>query len=424
LVISGDISASPFSYLKTGYGEFSQYLTVAGSLQASSGTSLLGRVGVGKSSSGSFWLDVSGNVNITGATSISNTANVTSNFTVGGTANITGATTISNTATITGATTISNTATITGATTISNTATITGATTISNTANITGVMTVSNDATIMSNLTVSNTIRTANGTNSAPTHTFTGDLTTGMYLPAVSNMAWTTAGVERIRIDSNGNVGIGRSDPTFRLDVSGTARTSSNLTVGGTLNCGAITSTGALALAANSITSGTHNPSADNTYTLGAVGTRWANVHATNFTGTFTGNITGSSTSCTGNSATATTAGGLTGSPNITVTNLTATTIYLGNAVNLYNQMMLGYLIDWGGSDTGPLWHTGGATKGVAMFPNRANSVFLAPRVFCRLWHFNGSLYQDISNVSYSDWIGVETVTYGDAINQFILYFI
>jgi hypothetical protein len=202
--------------------------------------------------------------------------------------------------------------------------------------------------------------------------------------------------------------------------------------VGGTLNCGAITSTGALALAANSITSGTHNPSADNTYTLGAVGTRWANVHATNFTGAFTGSITGSSTSCTGNSATATlatNAQGLTGTPNITVGTLSATsatipTIYHGSGVNLYNHLILGWLIDWGSTDAGPLWHTGGATKALAMFPNRANSVLIAPRVYCRLWHNNGSLFQDITNNSYTDWLGIETMTWGDAINQFILYFV
>jgi len=71
---------------------------------------------------------------------------------------------------------------------------------------------------------VSNTIRTANGSATVPIYTFTSDLSSGMFLPAVSNLAWSTVGVERMRILANGNIGIGRSDPAQRLDVSGTAR--------------------------------------------------------------------------------------------------------------------------------------------------------------------------------------------------------
>ena len=173
LVISGDISASLFSYLKTGYGEFNQFVTIAGSLQATGNTSLLGSVGVNKSSSGSFSLDVSGNANITGTT------NLTSNLTVGGTAVITGATTISNTANVT------------------------------------------------SNLTVGGTVRSINGSASAPTYSFTNDAATGMYLPSASNLAFSTVETERMRILSNGYVGIGRSNPQFLLDVNGELRCTS-----------------------------------------------------------------------------------------------------------------------------------------------------------------------------------------------------
>ena len=109
---------------------------------------------------------------------------------------------------ITGATTISNTATITGATTISNTATITGATTISNT------------------LTLTNTIRNVSGTALVPAYTFTNDVSSGLYLPAVSNLAWSTNGVERMRILSNGLVGINvvSANIGHRLHVGGDFR--------------------------------------------------------------------------------------------------------------------------------------------------------------------------------------------------------
>ena len=54
----------------------------------------------------------------------------------------------------------------------------------------------------------------------------------------------------------------------------------------GTLGCGAITSSGALGLGANTITSGNHVPSANNSYNLGAATTGlWANVYATNLLG-------------------------------------------------------------------------------------------------------------------------------------------
>ena len=53
----------------------------------------------------------------------------------------------------------------------------------------------------------------------------------------------------------------------------------------GTISCGAITSTGALGLSANGITSGTHVSATCNTYNLGSSTNTWANVYATSVTG-------------------------------------------------------------------------------------------------------------------------------------------
>jgi hypothetical protein len=64
----------------------------------------------------------------------------------------------------------------------------------------------------------------ANGSASAPSITFTGDTNTGIFSPAADTIAFAEGGTESMRIDSSGNVGIGTSSPTDRLDVNGVAR--------------------------------------------------------------------------------------------------------------------------------------------------------------------------------------------------------
>ena len=63
------------------------------------------------------------------------------------------------------------------------------------------------------------TVSVANGSVSTPSITFSNDVSSGVYLPAASNIAFTTAGVERMRI-SNTHVGIGTAVPRSALDVS------------------------------------------------------------------------------------------------------------------------------------------------------------------------------------------------------------
>ena len=64
------------------------------------------------------------------------------------------------------------------------------------------------------------------GTAALPSITATGDTNTGVYFPAADTIAFTEGGVESMRIDSAGNVGIGTSPAaTSRLQVSSAGST-------------------------------------------------------------------------------------------------------------------------------------------------------------------------------------------------------
>ena len=63
----------------------------------------------------------------------------------------------------------------------------------------------------------------------APSYTFDGDTNTGMFHPTTDNLGFTTAGTERIRINSTGFVGILNSTPSYALDVTGDIRSSGNV---------------------------------------------------------------------------------------------------------------------------------------------------------------------------------------------------
>ena len=144
---------------------------------------------------------------------------------------------------------------------------------VSGTANVSGNLSVGTISTsgggfsVPGNLTGGIIRTSSNGTAAIPAYTFSNDLSSGMFIPFPNNLAWATAGNERMRISSTGRVGIGNQDPLHTLDVTGSARITSTLSAGGTtvtsLNAtsGAITTSGALSAGSAAIT---------NTLTAGA----------------------------------------------------------------------------------------------------------------------------------------------------------
>jgi hypothetical protein len=80
------------------------------------------------------------------------------------------------------------------------------------------------------------TVPFASGTVSAPSVAFLGDSNTGIYSPVADTIAFTEGGVESLRIDSSGRVGIGTTSPGGKLVVSDGSTTFQFDPVGGTGN--------------------------------------------------------------------------------------------------------------------------------------------------------------------------------------------
>jgi hypothetical protein len=85
---------------------------------------------------------------------------------------------------------------------------------VGTTANVAGAVT------LQSALSVTGVTTVQAGTAAAPAITTTGDTNTGIFFPAADTIAFSEGGVEAMRIDSSGNVGIGTSSPDAKLEVT------------------------------------------------------------------------------------------------------------------------------------------------------------------------------------------------------------
>ena len=145
---------------------------------------------------------VGGTLTVTGATMLSSTVTtgaltVAGNETVSGTLGVTGAVLFSSNLGVSG------TLGANGATNLFSTLNVTGATALASTLGVTGVTTV------------------ADGSAAAPSVvSATGTSDTGLFFPAADTVAVSTAGSERLRIGSTGNVGIGTASPSTKFAVS------------------------------------------------------------------------------------------------------------------------------------------------------------------------------------------------------------
>jgi len=84
---------------------------------------------------------------------------------------------------------------------------------------------IESDASYASNINVASQITFSNTVNFGITSVAP---VAGFYSPSTNNVAFTTASTERMRITSAGNVGVGTSSPTSKLDLAGGNLTISN----------------------------------------------------------------------------------------------------------------------------------------------------------------------------------------------------
>ena len=82
-----------------------------------------------------------------------------------------------------------------------------------------GILNIQTNETTAITVDASQRVAFVAGTAALPAITTAGDTNTGIFFPAADTIAFSEGGTESMRIDSSGNVGIGTSSPSNKLDV-------------------------------------------------------------------------------------------------------------------------------------------------------------------------------------------------------------
>jgi hypothetical protein len=88
---------------------------------------------------------------------------------------------------------------------------------------VNGTARVSGDLRISANIYISRSYAIETGA-AFPSYSFNGNSGSGMFQAAANIIGFSTANTERMRIDATGNVGIGTTSPSYKLDVNGETR--------------------------------------------------------------------------------------------------------------------------------------------------------------------------------------------------------
>jgi hypothetical protein len=248
LHVSGDVFASGPTTLSNTLITYNGTTTHSNDLIVSGITTLSNSLNISGATTLSNTLNVSGatvlsNTLLTfGTTTFSNALTMSGVTTLSNSLNISGATTLSNTLNVSGATVLSNTLlTFNGTTTHSNALIVSGITTLSNSLNISGATTLSNTLNVSGVTVLSNTLLTFNGTTTHSNALIVSGITTlsnSLNISGATTLS-NTLNVSGAMVLSNtlltfnngtfsnnlyvsGNIGVGTSSPSYKVDIIGT----------------------------------------------------------------------------------------------------------------------------------------------------------------------------------------------------------